>query len=140
MLVLIPHYESWWNLLADVVVVGGGTWGLVAGLSVFYHKFQMRELANKIAPLFDAITDRMDAQETMLTKRLDAQDSVLQSVEHEVVFNNGSSVKDAVNRVEFNQIDDRKAHVKMAETVEKIDRDLSEHLGFHKGMVAGLKS
>lgn len=38
-------------------------------------------------------------------ERLDHQDSVLETIRHEVEFNNGSSVKDAVIRVE-QKIDD----------------------------------
>jgi hypothetical protein len=33
-------------------------------------------------------------------ERMDAQDAVLETIRHEVEFNNGSSVKDAVTRVE----------------------------------------
>ncbi len=123
MLASLFNSSDWWNFLADVAVVGGAIWGFVAGLSMFYHKYQMHELGEKITPLFVEIN-----------RRLDSQDVILRDVQHEVTFNNGGSVKDAVGRVEMNQIEDRKSRGTMSDLVQKIDRDLTKHLGYHEGI------
>lgn len=123
MLASLVRSADWWNFLADIAVVGGALWGVLAGASVFYHKYQMHELSTKIEPMFEKVNDR-----------LDAQDVVLKDVQHEVTLNNGGSVKDSVNRIERNQQDEMAVRAKLTTTVEKIDRDLTTHLGVHKGI------
>lgn len=76
------------SLLCSFVVVIGSLWGLVWGGIKMWHKQASKSLEGKIAPYFDKVD-----------KRLDAQDEVLGDVQHEVTTNSGQSLKDEVKRV-----------------------------------------
>lgn len=128
------HFNIDW--LASLVVTIGGVWGVVWGGITLWHKKQAKLLNDRfdeqVKPLFDDILSR-----------LGDQDQVLEKVCHEVEFNNGSSVKDGVTRVEnqvreihVTQMDVKSAAEATSRQVAKIDRDLTRHLGFHDGAAA----
>lgn len=54
-------------------------------------------------------------------ERMDAQDAVLETIRHEVEYNNGTSVKDGIRRLE-NQGRER------AQALETLGRKLDDHL------------
>ncbi len=127
--------NNWVQYLASFGLIMGMVWGVVWGGIRLWHKRQVVELAAKITPLL-----------TEINGRLDSQDAVLSDVQHEVTLNNGSSVKDSVNRIEESQILTKtalevtqaattKTLERMAEEITTIRIDLSEHLGVHKGML-----
>lgn len=64
-------------------------WGFIWGGIRLWHRRAAKTLAEKFKPMIDSFRDEIG-------KRLDSQDRVLQTVEHEVTFNNGSSLKDGV--------------------------------------------
>jgi ubiquinone biosynthesis protein UbiJ len=77
----------------------------------------IRDLKAQAGRMEDRLEERLDQQDGVLAK----QDDVLETIRHEVEFNNGSSVKDATLRLEQGQTE----HV--AKLVELATR-LEEHL------------
>lgn len=123
------------QFICSALLILSMVWGVIWGGIRLWHKRQVKELAKEITPLLDKINDRMDAQ-----------DEVLRNVEHEVLLNNGSSIKDAVNRIENNQANTKETLEKtqtitndtldkMAKAITSIQIDQAEHLGVHKGML-----
>jgi hypothetical protein len=79
-----------------------------------------------------ATLSAQDAQMTTNSGALDAQAAMLEVVHHEVQYNNGSSVKDAVNRIEATQVEIRKGIeglYKRAEATDEQAADLQAALG-----------
>lgn len=63
-----------------------------------------------------------------LFERLDHQDGVLETIRHEVEFNNGTSVKDAVTRVENGQRDLNDLQAEQSKQLTMLAAQLQAHI------------
>lgn len=77
----------------------------------------IRDLKAQAGRMEDRLEERLDQQDGVLAK----QDDVLETIRHEVEFNNGSSVKDATLRLE-------KGQTEQAKQIEALATQLAEHL------------
>ena len=87
-----------WVLCA--VVVGTAFRKVWPFIRQFVH---VVDLLSELPARLDGIKGRLDGQDEKLDligERFNAQDEVIEEIRHEVTTNNGSSVKDAVNRTE----------------------------------------
>lgn len=88
----LPSWEQW-------VVNIGLILGVLTAVGLFIRKLWN---VNK------AIVTTIEWVTVALPARLDSQDEALADIRHEVQYNNGSSVKDAVARMEKSQVEIRK--------------------------------
>lgn len=77
----------------------------------------IRDLKAQAGRMEDRIEERLDQQDGVLA----AQDGVLETIRHEVEFNNGSSVKDATLRLE-------KGQAEQGDKLTELATRLEEHL------------
>lgn len=89
--------------ISDVIAVSPILGGLaVAGFLIWKVGPVFRKWSRFIDRVVGVPADPKTGQKEVpgIFERLDHQDTVLETIRHEVEFNNGSSVKDAVTRVE----------------------------------------
>jgi tetrahydromethanopterin S-methyltransferase subunit G len=107
----------------------------------------------KIDKRFDTVDNKVAEQFLEVKNHLTQQDSKLETVEHEVSLNSGTSVKDGVNalrreQAEFTRVQkDMLAEQKTArslqdttnERIGALRGDLAAHLSYHDGVEDGKK-
>ena len=98
-LLLAAESHSFWSGAEHLGTVINNFWGYILLLSGL--AWLLRYASKKVVrELDDHITDRLAGQQENLTNYLDEK---LQPIEAELKHNGGSSVKDAVRRIEQNQ-------------------------------------
>lgn len=92
-------------------------------------------LGRKVWNINKAVVEGLNFITVELPARLDAQDEALADIRHEVQFNNGSSVKDAIKRVELTSErleDGIKGLYKRADATDATTADLRTDLDLTK--------
>ena len=101
--------------IAGVISVSRKAWPVVRGFVV---------TINALDELPRALTDQA-AFRIATTATLAAQDLKIEEIHHEVNFNNGSSVKDAIIRVEENQAELIAAHERIETAQARLESGLA---------------
>jgi biopolymer transport protein ExbB/TolQ len=117
---IIDTSNFWFNYIAGVGFAAGTVWAVIA----FVHRRFIRQVSNLVGK----------------EVKNDLAQKISKEVEHiykETTHNGGSSMKDAVSRLEkrqsegFEKID--KQIESMERYIQKLDKAIERHLGYHEG-------
>jgi len=100
----------WFNYIAAIGFTAGTIWAIVA----FIHKRFVKQITSLVAVEIDKDFTQKIADE-------------VSEIYHETRHNGGSSMKDALKRIEEQQEDLRRY-------IQKLDKALERHFGYHEGL------
>jgi biopolymer transport protein ExbB/TolQ len=121
----INSSNFWFNYIAGIGFAGGFVWAVIA----FIHRRWVRQITTIVGKEVNQDIDKK------LTNK------IAKEVEHiyrETTHNGGTSMKDAIRRLEANTREGFEKIEKQQEVLEryiqKLDKALERHFGYHEGL------